>query len=128
MWISLLLLYSLANANANEITCSTGKVRQTTNGKTYQEAVEFCTNDTKNIFLSRSCLDKKCSPYKIKRKYSYSDLFSENGKPGFKLCRNLGGEPQIIFFEVSNRFYKLDRCIFSDGFIDTGFLLQEFLN
>ena len=50
------------------------------------------------------------------------------GKPGFKLCRELRGEPQIVKFYAEKKFYKLDRCLFSDGsFADTGFLLSHYL-
>jgi hypothetical protein len=114
---------------ASDLTCSIGKITQRTFGKVYSESKEICYNQDKNILVSRNCENKRCMAYSSKQRFSFNDLFNEKGKPGFVLCRKLGGDPQLIDFYVNNKPYALDRCTFSDGgFVDTGHLLRHFLD
>ncbi len=128
MWSSLLFII-LSISFAEDLTCITGKISQTTFGKTNAEKSTYCFNKNKTTLASKSCLNQTCKAYQSTGKVSYKELYSEYGKPGFVLCRKLKGEPQIIYFYVDNKPYKLDRCTFSDGgFIDTGLLLEYYSN
>ncbi|OFZ16221.1 MAG: hypothetical protein A2Z20_00100 [Bdellovibrionales bacterium RBG_16_40_8] len=97
-------------------------------GKVKEEVVEYCYNENKTKLLSKSCYQPKCKALNVIKKYKFTELFSQVGKPGFKLCRELKGTPQIIEFYVDKKPYKLDRCLFSDGsFVDTDHLLSQYL-
>jgi hypothetical protein len=124
---SLALTFCLA-AQALELTCVSGKISQIEFGKLKEESSNYCFNGDKTVLLSKNCQQKKCRAFEDKRKFKISLLVSQIGKPGFKLCRELGGQPEIVNFFVQNRSYKLDRCLFKDGsFADSDFLLAHYL-
>lgn len=116
------------NAWADDLICSKGNIIYTE----YQEdkiiKSEFCYNDEKTILLSKKCKDHKCDAFKNQNTFPIDEFLGETGKPGFKLCRKLGGKPQIIKFSVKKDLFKLDRCIFNDGeYADTGYLLEHYI-
>ncbi|MBL7545302.1 MAG: hypothetical protein JNL11_15900 [Bdellovibrionaceae bacterium] len=92
------------------------------------EKLQYCFNEEKTILLSKNCQTKKCSAFDYPYKFKIDQLLSEMGKPSFKLCREIGGKPELLEFYVDNKPYKLDRCLFNDGsFVDTDFLLSYYL-
>ena len=113
---------------AAEFSCVSGNLRQVEFGKIKTESAEYCFNKDQTILISKNCQSMTCEAFKGNRKYRIDELLSQMGKPAFKLCRNLGGQPELVEFSVSNRFYKLDRCLFRDGsFVDTDYLLSFYL-
>ncbi|MNJ94881.1 hypothetical protein D3C87_125840 [compost metagenome] len=122
---SLLVIFLGSPGVASPIICTQGKVTKVEFGIVKNEALEFCTNSDKNVFLSKSCRDKKCTAFQKNKKYALSEVMSPMGNPGFKMCRLLGGEPEIIEFYVKKVPYKLDRCFFKNGdFADTSSLME----
>lgn len=115
-------------AQAQELICISGRISQVEFGKTKEESADYCFNGEKTVLLSKNCQQKKCSAFEDKRRFEIGELLSEFGKPGFRLCRELGGQPEIIEFIVESTPYKLDRCIFKDrSFSDSDFLLNHYL-
>jgi hypothetical protein len=126
---SLLLTILLSSpALAQEFRCASGTIRIVKNGKMSSENKKYCFNKTKTNLLSPKCLAKSCLAFSRKEKVEIKSLHSAMGKPGFKLCRELNGQPEIIEFSVGKTFFKLDRCLFDDKeFADTDFLLNHYL-
>ena len=126
--ILVVMLLNSGFSYAQDYPCISGKISQLEFGKIKSEKAEYCFNEDKTVLISKGCQSMNCNAFKGLRKYKIEELFSSMGKPGFKLCRELGGQPQIIDFYVDNHPYKLDRCLFSDGeFVDTGYLLAFYL-
>ena len=118
----------MSACNAKDLICSQGKIEQTTFGKTTSETSNYCYNETKNQLISKDCYLTHCEKKLSNKKYKMKDLYSDIGKPGFKLCRELSGTPQIINFFVDKKSYQLDRCLFkNENYIDTDYLLSLFL-
>lgn len=124
---SLLLAVSFAT-QAQELTCVSGKISQVEFGKTKEESSDYCFNGDKTVLLSKNCQQKKCKVFEDKRRFRVGELLSQIGKPSFRLCREVGGQPEIIEFFVERKPYKLDRCLFKDGsYSDSDFLLAHYL-
>ncbi len=118
---------STANA-AEKLECVSGKITQVEFGKKKEEIAEYCFNSDKTILLSKNCQQKKCKAFDDGRRFKVSELVSQTGKPSFRLCRELGAQPEIVDFFVKNQPYRLDRCLFKDGsFADAEFLLAHYL-
>lgn len=129
MLIALLINFFILNTpvQAANYTCVKGKISQTEFGKEKITPLEYCFNKDKTELVSKSCLKKKCQAYKDHRKFDINQFHSAYGKPGFKLCRELKGQPELLEFYVDNKPYKLDRCTFNDeDFVDTGLLLDYY--
>ncbi|AFY00794.1 hypothetical protein Bdt_1094 [Bdellovibrio bacteriovorus str. Tiberius] len=63
-----------------------------------------------------------------KNKFAFEQFLSDTGKPSFKLCRKLGGKPELLDFQAATKTYKLDRCLFKDAsFVDTDTLLAHYI-
>jgi hypothetical protein len=124
---SLIFAFSVS-AQAQELICVSGKISQIEFGKLKEESADYCFNGDKTVLLSKNCQQKKCRAFEDKRKFKISELLSQIGKPSFKLCRELGGQPEIIEFFVEGQPFKLDRCLFKDGsFSDSDYLLAHYL-
>lgn len=119
------LLPSLVGANS----CYTGsfRLREAKGYKVHRQ--RYCTNLNRNSLISFNCRRKECKAYQSFRPIEMKKLLSPFGKPGFKLCRELGGEPKLVEFFVDKKWYKLDRCLFKqdDSFVDTDTLMAEYL-
>jgi hypothetical protein len=127
MLSSLILLFAVS-AQAQTLTCVSGKISQVEFGNIKQEPADYCFNNDKTVLLSKNCQQKKCKAFEDDRRFKIGELLSPMGKPSFRLCRELGGEPQIIEFFAETKPYKLDRCLFKDGsFADSDFLLAHYL-
>lgn len=124
----IILFFVPTSIFALELKCAAGKIEQTEFGKTKIEKSEYCFNKNKTLLISKPCYQSHCEKSLSQKKFKMSELFSDIGKPGFKLCRELNGRPEIITFFVENVPYKLDRCLFKEGnFIDTDYLLSLYL-
>ena len=110
--------------------CFNGKLRYIAFFKVQIIQAKYCTNRDRTALYSLSCKNKNCDAFKQIFTINEDALYSEVGKPGFRLCREVGGDPQIIEFSANKKWYKLDRCLFTsdDSFVDTGTLLDFYLN
>lgn len=121
-------LFFLATAQAEDLKCVSEKISFLEFDQEKIEKSSYCFNKLKTILLSKNCLKKRCRAFEEDRRFKIDDLISPFGKPSFKLCRELKGNPQLLEFYVENKPYKLDRCLFIDGsFVDTDFLLSHYL-
>lgn len=109
---------------------SDGKIKYVESGNIHYETSNYCTNSTGTTLISAKCAkDKNCLILLPTIRLDPKDLQFQSGKPGFELCRKLGGRGQIVEFEAHNAWQKLDRCSFSSDswYIDTGFLLGYYI-
>lgn len=134
--MQLLVLFTLIsglislNIQAKE-TCGPGVIQYLDEGKEIVERKRFCLEDSElNKFIySESCKGRACKPL--------TDFALETielggrhdiGSPLFKLCREIGGSPQIITFSFDKvEDYKGSRCLFKDGtFVSNGLLMHVY--
>lgn len=116
-------------AFANQLECGRIEIKKTLNKDIQTVRAQACTNKDRTLLISENCRNRKCEalsfdPLLISKK----DLASQLGKPGFKLCRKLSGEPSLIEFKIKNKWYALDECRFAadNSFVNTGELLETF--
>jgi len=129
MWNKLVLLLVLFCAtNSYGLECVQGKIRATTLGKIAIENVEYCYNKDRSSIISANCKSGQCQALFGTSDLTMRELMSAYGTPGFKLCRSMGAQPQLIEFESQGEWFKLDRCIFpkDNSFIDTGSLFKKY--
>jgi hypothetical protein len=72
--------------------------------------------------INAASLKKNKSEIKIK------DYYNRAGSPGFKLCRELGGVPQIFEFKklIKSDWQSVSRCLFSnEDFVEISLLTKE---
>jgi hypothetical protein len=124
-----LIFYILFLNSAHALDCINGHIRIRTLGNLKVEQARYCYDKKRVELISPNCLDFHCKAFQNKKMYDLNDLHSNYGKPGFKLCRILSGEPALVEFEEANRWYKSDRCLFREdnSFVDTGTLLGKYL-
>lgn len=108
---------------ASEFKCTKGTISQIADSKEVKETSHFCYNRDHTRLVSHGCQKFECVPNKSVGKFS--DYYSEIGTPGFKICRKLGGEPEIIEFFVDGKSYSLDRCLFKEEYVNVGFLIKH---
>ena len=117
----LLLVLALPNL-LMAMTCHKGKLRFYSNQKITEEPSQYCTNSDATELISEKCYLQKCyqkiSKVQVVGKYI-------PGNPGFYICEEIGGRPQIVEFLVKDRWFELDRCLLKDGlYLDTGLLYK----
>jgi hypothetical protein len=110
---------------------SNGKMKYILNKKEIIIYENFCFNNDRNILISKNCYhNQACIALKF-RNIANQNLFNKGiGTPGFNLCYQLNGIPQILDFNDGKNWFHLDRCQFKqDGsFIDTGSLINIWSN
>jgi len=116
-------------------TCEDMKIKIIYDRKTKinkEKMCRFIESDKTMYFMSESCLFYACDVLKKKKvKLVIPDYYSSIGSPGFKLCRDLGGLPQIYEYqEKQNKNWEsTERCIFNDkDFVEISFLTYEWKN
>lgn len=114
----------------NLITCHKEKVKIIENNVTKENSEFICffkENYTKH-FVSANCREGKCLALARKKQLiAQSELYSKFGKPGFKLCKLLGGRPSLVDIHLKGRIVHADKCHFvDDSFVATDFLIREF--
>ena len=91
----------------------------------------FCSQksfDNMIFYVSKNCVDNKCEVLKRKKTdLVIKDYTSNMGSPGFKLCSELGGIPQIFEFAPagSNLWQSADRCLFEKDFVEISLLTHQ---
>lgn len=115
-------------------SCSDAQVKIIFEGKPIVTKETMCTIKTPDkmlFYVSKSCQNYNCDILK-KRKSSIEikNYYNNIGSPGFKLCFELGGIPQI--FEFSNgadHWQSTERCIFNSlDFVEISLLTSEWKN
>ena len=102
--------------------CVDGKLRYRHSRKMKTLDASYCYNSNKTTLRSKG---KSITVPKVELDSSILD--TAVGKPGFNICFEYGGTPQIVEFYADRKWWKLDRCIFKDGsFVDTGTLLSDY--
>lgn len=127
-----LFLSSFAHAKGENLDapiCMKGTLRWMDWGKATTQDIAYCFNNDRNLLISKNCMKKKCEVYKALENVAgvKMEIFNPVGNPGFNLCNEIGGFPQIIEFYDSVEWYKLNRCYFSKdkSFVDTSYLIKE---
>lgn len=87
------------------------------------------TADNMVFYVSKSCATGKCDVLKKKKTLlKIENFYSNMGSPGFKLCEELGGVPQIFEFKNTKdvSFQSAERCLFSkNDFLENSLLIKE---
>ena len=102
--------------------------------KTINEKITLCekhTSDKMLFYISKSCLDDKCEILSRHKKTLIIKKYINNlGSPGFKLCEELGGGPQIFDFQDRKKNWQSsERCFFGKAdFVEISFLTKEWKN
>lgn len=129
MLSNLLLILSLSAFAQPSLKCEKGVIRETTDAKTVETKTTYCFNEDKNILTSTSCKTLNCPlAFNTKKNLDLSKLQNQTSNPGFNICRELEGKPQIVEFKVGSDWHRLDRCTFKDGsFVSTSELAGFYL-
>ncbi|WP_413294786.1 hypothetical protein ACLSU7_06705 [Bdellovibrio sp. HCB185ZH] len=110
------------------LTCEQGQLRETTDGKTTEIKAFYCYNEDKTILTSKSCQKLDCKTAFKAKFIDKSKVTNTTSNPGFNICRELKGTPQIVEFKAGQDWHRLDRCTFKDGsFVSTSELVGYYL-
>lgn len=79
------------------------------------------------FYVSKSCVNDQCAILKRPKKtLAIKDYHGNFGSPGFKLCAELGGVPQIFDYKFAKTDWKTAaRCFFGKDFVEISLLTQE---
>ncbi len=97
----------------------------------FKEVICFIkTSDNMLFYLSKSCQEGRCEILKRKKSNIKISNYNANiGSPGFKLCMELGGVPQIFdFSKDSLSWQSSERCLFEKDFVEISLLTREWKN
>ena len=125
-------LLNSSKAHANDMRCVSGKMTSMSDSLLTTKKAELCfLHDLKrSYFVSKKC-EKECEALQKKDLLiDFSDLFSQFGKPGFKLCQLLGGTPQLVILTLKDNPIenKTDQCVFKDqSSVSTDYLMEIYL-
>jgi hypothetical protein len=126
-----LLYYSLMSSTIHANECFNTKTKIIFDGKPELEKITLCQKKTPDnmLFLtSKSCLNDQCEILKRpKKNLIIKNYVSNIGSPGFKLCEELGGVPQIFdFLDPANKWLSSERCFFGKSdFVEISLLTRE---
>ncbi len=90
----------------------------------------LCTQknaDNLIFYTSKSCDQNKCEILKRKKTtLRIPDYTANLGSPGFKLCTELGGVPQIFEFKKKKEIWQsTERCFFEKDFVEISYLTYQ---
>lgn len=110
-------------------TCTNVETKHVEGQDEKSSRTEACVRkDERDIYIySKNCKGLECKVLKepATKPVSLRGYKRSIGSPGFKVCRELEGSPQIFSYKYSGKWYKTDRCIFEDGsFASTNLLLK----
>ena len=120
----------LSFGSDNELCLHPGKIKYILNKKEMIQNENFCYIRKNNYFFSINCNENKTNCLaltSIKQVSEKFELFNNGiGSPGFNLCYQLKGVPQLISFYDGLIWHSGDRCFFQkdSSFIDTGNLIK----
>jgi hypothetical protein len=110
-------------------TCGPSQIEYIEDQKKVAVYTELCVSKDERgqLFYSKNCAQMNCS---ILKKESLKFISLEEyepsiGSPGFKVCRELGGLPQIIDYNFKDQWHQGSRCIFDkDTFVSNDLLIK----
>lgn len=109
--------------------CSEGTIQYIYKKKKIEKKLSFCFDEDKRdkYIYSKNCKGLKCKQLLIpeKRPVNIKQYKSSIGSPGFKVCRELGGSPQIIKYSFGKKWNQSSRCIFDDSTFASNNLLLK---
>jgi len=121
-----IILFS-SSVSAEE--CGRGNISYYLNNKKISTDEKFCfdQDERSKYIYSQDCTGLKCKILKNpeERPVSLLGYKSSIGSPGFKVCRELGGTPQIVEYKLKEHQGKIDRCIFSEKTFVSNDLLMK---
>ncbi len=126
--ILFLLLFSQNTFAAN---CESVQVKIIFDRKPVYSKETLCSQkDSDNIlfYVSSGCAKGECEILKRKKStLTIKNYYHNIGSPGFKLCEELGGVPQIFEFlkPKSALWQSTDRCLFNKDFVEISLLTKE---
>lgn len=103
-------------------------------GKAETAKNQLCKKRTKDgmlFFVSKSCEKDQCEILKRTPKNLIIKKYKDSiGSPGFKLCQELGGVPQIFEFQLDlakeKKWQTSERCYFErEDFVEISLLTHE---
>lgn len=115
---------------SGEEICGVGKIKYILKQKEVIKTVSMCENIKKfgEYIYSINCRALDCrfvkDPYK--KPISLKKYARSVGSPGFKVCRELKGSPQIIQYQLNSKEWKQDaRCIFGKSSFVSNHILMS---
>ncbi|PIK16127.1 hypothetical protein [Halobacteriovorax sp. JY17] len=126
--VILLSLFLGKPVYAKEV-CGVGQIKYIKNQKEIVQNLKFCKESEGGSIYSQNCSERKCHFLKepFKRPVDLRKYASTMGSPGFKVCRELKGSPQIIKYKFNDqKFWDDDaRCIVDEKtFVSNSILLE----
>ena len=122
--------FSLAFSVHSIEQCGKGVIKFTYKNQEKQIDEVFCYDEDRfdQYIYSKDCSSLACKELvnPAARPISLRSYPSTVGSPGFKICRELGGSPQIIEFQFkSTDWHQSSRCIFSNNtFVSNNLLIK----
>lgn len=129
--VVLMLVIHGESALAKEaLRCGLTLVRHRAYGIVKEEKVQACINNNGTALYSANCQKAAClEKYKNRHLPRLKGYSSTLGSPTFRLCRDLGGRPQVIDFKFGSQWHPLDRCLLDDKtFVDSGTLYGNYFS
>ncbi|MBC7428385.1 MAG: hypothetical protein H7336_07220 [Bacteriovorax sp.] len=129
-----LALFFILSGNLYAKSCNDVQVRIIFEGKPAIAKETLCSKKTPDnmlFYVSKSCDENKCEILKRKKsELEIKDYYSNIGSPGFKICNELGGIPQIFeFSQGPNLWQSTERCLFgAKDFVEISLLTREWIN
>lgn len=126
------ILFFIFLSNAKAATCENVSVKIVFDKKAIYSDEVFCvkkTSDNMIFYVSKSCENDGCDILKRKKSPIKIPNYQNNiGSPGFKLCEELGGVPQIFEFTKDKKqalWQSTERCLFNKDFVEISLLSRE---
>lgn len=112
-----------------ELNCQpSGKIKYVYGGKEESETATYCFSPDFSYFLSANCREGGCLALEKKLgQIAERRLQGPLGNPGFRLCREAGGDPQLLEYYDGSKWRSNDRCFFlaDRSYVDTGILVKK---
>jgi hypothetical protein len=106
-----------------------GRVKYILDKNEIIESADYCIQEITGHIISKSCYGEKSKCQALAASGVHIErgrLTSEFGTPVFKVCRIVGGSPQIFSYFKSGKWIEISRCLFPDkSFIDNDFLYRR---
>lgn len=127
---SILITILLSSIGFAKESCTKGSIRYIHNKKIKKENIVFCIDQDKRdkFIYSKNCKGLMCDQVKEpwRKGIDLGKYPSSVGSPGFKVCRELGGSPQIIEFQINDgEWNQSSRCMFNNKtFVSNNLLIK----
>ena len=106
--------------------CKNGAIKFYNDGVPKIEMLPICFKKigNQNALISEKCLMGSCLATQQQKAPIVFTKYSMQGNPSFRLCKAVGGNPQLIEYKTEDiGFTSYNRCLFPDGsFVQTDYL------